>query len=204
MKFVRLSALRTGRLNPQETSLVIICIWGWFGPRTIVRPEGLSQWEIVLNPLGIESATFRLVAQWLNQLRHWLPPVPTFVLTVVYIRLSARPLDKVLHYVAFYLHCCLQVLLVYWTLQGVGVSLASCIFFPTPDLWEFVDYHSRELRNFSMRISQFRGPFAKRFNDLFVHVDHVTDSPWSIDFCRFYNVNIGRNVILLCWTLFIG
>ena len=65
MKVARLSALRTGRFLPP----------GWVDPMAIVRPEGLCQWKIPMTPSGIEPATFWLVAQCLNQLRHRVPPV---------------------------------------------------------------------------------------------------------------------------------
>ena len=74
---VRLSALRTGRLYPQERLLVLISLTGWVDPKThSAIGRILCQRKISMTPAGIEPATLRFVAQHRNRCATAPPPPP--------------------------------------------------------------------------------------------------------------------------------
>jgi hypothetical protein len=66
---MNLSDLLSGAALPSRIFLVLICVRGWVDPRVLKRLEGLVQFKIPVISSGMESATLRLVALCLNQLR---------------------------------------------------------------------------------------------------------------------------------------
>jgi hypothetical protein len=68
MKVVRLSALCSDRLSPQEIFLLLISVRGWVNSRDTVWPEELFKWKFPMTPSGIEPATRKVTCGYDNSL----------------------------------------------------------------------------------------------------------------------------------------
>jgi hypothetical protein len=84
MKVVRLSALCTDCIYPQNILLVLISVWGWV--YQVHSAAGrINSMKVSMTPSEFELVTFRLVGHCLNQLRY---RVPLFFYGVVLIMYS--------------------------------------------------------------------------------------------------------------------
>jgi hypothetical protein len=81
----RLSALCAGRFLLPGRFLVLIFLRGLVEPRTIVRLEGVRKLKSPPH-LGLETATFRLVAYCLNQVRYRVPPELRSIVYLIFNR----------------------------------------------------------------------------------------------------------------------
>jgi hypothetical protein len=81
----RLSALRTGRLYPQEIFLVLISVRGWVDPRAIVRPEGLCQWKNSSDTIGNRTHDLPVCSAVPQPLRHRVPLIAKEVYLKIHV-----------------------------------------------------------------------------------------------------------------------
>jgi len=102
MQVARLSALRTDWLYPQKLSLVLISVSRGVDPRVLVWPEGLSQKKIPMTPSEFKPATFRLVAQCLNNKKNMKKMDKTVWLSVKNARCKDRHVR--MYFCASYVH----------------------------------------------------------------------------------------------------
>jgi hypothetical protein len=95
IKVVKFSPTHRAAFTHQEKLPVLISVRGLVDPRAIVRQEGLRQWKIPMTPSEIEPATFRLEAQYLNQMhRRLLPVYSTTKLSKLQYSLTTRHLKS--------------------------------------------------------------------------------------------------------------
>ena len=156
MKNVRLSALSNGRLYPQEMFLVLISVRGWVVPGLKCCWKDFNNEKFQRYTWRIEPATFRLVAQCLNQLRHCLGGGRLFLLLCVFLPIINKYCDRNIPF-AVDIPSAKSVIIKLW-------YMASC-------KSEYKNWRFRQESKLKLLFEKWRWRSgANRFSEMFVHI----------------------------------
>jgi hypothetical protein len=120
---VRLLALRAGRPLPPGRFLVLISVRGWVDSRAIVWLEGLGQLKNPMTLSVFEPATFRLVAECLNQLRYRLPQAATGSSSIIAWTIRNHVCVRTKRFIHLYALLCNGL---YWSVRTNGIRFIRC------------------------------------------------------------------------------
>ena len=130
---VRLSALRTSRLYPQQIHLVIIFVRGWVNPRATVRPVGLfihSVFSLTTGPKPPPKRFLHIVQSRASSFK-WEYPLSSLRSSSSFVRLLPRLLVTSISPFIFPSITCFrrQFLHKMWPIQLAFRCLISCRIF---------------------------------------------------------------------------